>query len=154
MAMIYEKREITLNFKEGKPKAYKLAPVKQQKVSFDKLLDEVSNSCGVNRSQSKAVIEALIDRMSMFMDFGMPVQLGEFGSFKPTMQSKAKENESDLTTADVKRLKILFYPGKRFKTMLANVSVMTFDGSDDEEEPTDDTAAGGTDNEEDGTDFT
>lgn len=151
--MIYEKKEITLNFKEGKPKAYKLAPVKQQQVTFDKLLDEVSGSCGVNRSQSKAVIEALIDRMCMFMDFGMPVKLGEFGSFKPTLQSKAKETESDLSTADVKRLKILFYPGKRFKNMLANVSVMTFDSSDDDEELTDDTT-GGTDNEEGGTDFT
>lgn len=152
--MIYEKRAITLNFKEGKPKAYKLAPVKQQKVTYEKLLDEVSASCGVNRAQSKAVVEALIDRMSMFMDFGMPVQLGDFGSFKPTMQSKAKETEEELSTADVKRLKILYYPGKRFKNMLANISIATFGSDEDEEETTDDETTGGTDNEEGSTDFT
>ena len=152
--MIYEKRAITLNFKEGKPKAYKLAPVKQQTVTYEKLLDEVSASCGVNRAQSKAVVEALIDRMSMFMDFGMPVQLGDFGSFKPTMQSKAKETEEELSTADVKRLKILYYPGKRFKNMLANISIATFGSDEYDEEVTDDETAGGTDNEEGGTDFT
>ena len=78
MAMIIEKRAIKLGYKEGKPTVYKMAPTRQQNVSYEKLLDEVSNSCGVNRSQSKAVIEALIDRMTMFMDYGMGVQLAWF----------------------------------------------------------------------------
>ena len=68
MAIIVEKRAIKLGYKEDKPTMYKMAAVRQQKVTYEKLLDEVSNSCGVNRSQSKAVVEALIDRMTMFMD--------------------------------------------------------------------------------------
>lgn len=141
--MIVEKRAIKLGYKEGKPTAYKLAATRQQNVTYEKLLDEVSNSCGVNRSQSKAVIEALIDRMTMFMDYGMGVQLGDFGTFKPTVQSKAKETEDDLSAADVKRLKIRYFPGKRFKNMLAQMSVTTF-ADDDEEVVEDDTASGGT----------
>ena len=154
MAIICEKREITLNYKKDKPKAYKLATVRHQKVTYEKLLDEVSNSCGVNRSQSKAVVDALVDRMCMFMDFGMPVQLGEFGTFKPTIQSKAKESEDELTTNDVKRLKILYYPGKRFKKMLANLSVTSFsDNDDEEEEETPDNGTGGGNQENGGQDF-
>lgn len=143
MAMIVEKRAIKLNYKEDKPTAYKMAAVRQQKVTYEKLLDEVSNSCGVNRSQSKAVIEALIDRMTMFMDYGMGVQLGDFGTFQPGITSKAKANEEEVSSADVRRLKIRYYPGKRFKNMLAQMSVTTFDDNDDEVAE-DDTASGGT----------
>lgn len=155
MAIIVEKRAVKLGYKEDKPTVYKMAAVRQQKVTYDKLLTEVSNSCGVNRSQSKAVIEALIDRMTMFMDFGMGVQLGEFGTFQPTINSKVKETEDEVSSDDVKRLKIRYYPGKRFKNMLAQMSVTTFSDDDDDEEATDETPSGGTSGEGDeGQDFT
>ena len=142
--MIVEKRAIKLNYKEDKPTAYKMAAVRQQKVTYDKLLDEVSNSCGVNRSQSKAVVEALIDRMTMFMDYGMGVQLGDFGTFQPGIVSKAKMTEEEVSSDDIRRLKIRYYPGKRFKNMLAQMSVTTFDdGDSDDETAEDDTASGG-----------
>ena len=96
MAIIVEKRAIKLGYKDDKPTMYKMAAVRQQKVTYEKLLDEVSNSCGVNRSQSKAVIEALIDRMTMFMDYGMGVQLGDFGTFQPGIMSKAKKTEEEV----------------------------------------------------------
>ena len=149
MAMIIEKRAIKLNYKKDKPTVYKMAAVRQQKVTYEKLLDEVSNSCGVNRSQSKAVIEALIDRMTMFMDYGMGVQLGDFGTFQPGIVSKAKETEDELTSNDVKRLKIRYYPGKRFKNMLAQMSVTSFDDDDDDDDSTETEQPTNPDNEPD-----
>lgn len=134
MAMMYEKRETTLSFKEDKPTVYKLAPVRQQQVPFDALLDEVSTACGVNRAQVKAAVEALIDRMSMFMNYGMAVKMGEFGSFKPTFNSKSETTADALSADNVTRRKILFYPGKRFKTMLSNISIVSCGMDDDEEE--------------------
>lgn len=130
MALIYEKRELVLNFKEEKPTVYRIAPVKQQQVPFDKLLDEVSNACGVNRAQVKASVEAMLDRMMLFMDYGMSVKLGDFGTFKPTINVKAQATEKDLGADNVKRRKILFYPGKRFKTMLNGLSITNLDGKD------------------------
>ena len=154
MAIIVEKRAVKLGYKEDKPTVYKMAAVRQQKVTYDKVLTEVSNSCGVNRSQSKAVIEALIDRMTMFMDFGMGVQLGEFGTFQPAINSKVKGTEDEVSSDDVKRVKIRFYPGKRFKSMLAQMSVASF-SDDGDEEVTDETPSGGTSGEDDeGQDFT
>ena len=159
MAMIVEKRAIKLNYKEDKPTVYKMSPVRQQKVTYEKLLDEVSGSCGVNRSQSKAVIEALIDRMTMFMDYGMGVQLGDFGTFKPTLQCKTKKTEEEVSSADVRRVKIRYYPGKRFKNMLANMSITSFNDDDDDDEKDEETpatppAGGGGDDEGGGQDFT
>lgn len=130
MALLYEKREITLNFKQDKPTVYRIAPAKQQQVTFDKLLDEVSNSCGVNRAQVKAAVEALIDRMTLFMDYGMSVKLGDFGSFKPTFNAKAQQTTDDLGADNVRRKKIVFYPGKRFKNMLEKLSVSTMEAGE------------------------
>ncbi|MDR0745324.1 MAG: hypothetical protein LBF17_02370, partial [Mediterranea sp.] len=79
MAIICEKREMVLNFMEEKPTVHVISPVRQQQVTFEKLLDETSSSCGVNRAQTKACTEALIDRMILFMEYGMSVRLGDFG---------------------------------------------------------------------------
>ncbi len=126
MALVYSKQEITLHFQEKKPKKYRIAPMRQQQVTFEKLLDEVSNSCGVNRAQVKATVEGLIDRMLLFMDYGMSVKLGDFGSFKPTFNSKSADTAEELDSGNVVRKKILFYPGKRFRNMLDNISITSF----------------------------
>lgn len=126
MALMYEKQEFVLNFKDEKPKKYRIAPVRQQQVTFEKLLEEVSNSCGVNRAQVKATVEALIDRMLLFMDYGMSVKLGEFGSFKPTFNSRSADTAEELDSGNVVRKKILFYPGKRFRKMLDDISITAF----------------------------
>lgn len=104
----------------------------------------------MNRSQSKAVVEALIDRMTMFMDYGMDVQLGDFGTFQPGINCKSKKTEDEVSSDDVKRVKIRYYPGKRFKHMLANISITSFDNDDNDEE--DDTTQGGTNPDDGGSD--
>lgn len=147
MALVCEKKEITLSYKDDKPKVFRLFPVKQQQVTFDKLLDEISSSCGVGRAQVKATVEGLIDRMTMFMDYGMSVKLGDFGSFKPSINSKSEATAKELDAENVIRKKILFYPGKRFKEMLGNISVTTLsdgaaDTGSDESGSTPDTPGG------------
>ena len=132
MALVYGKQKIKLGYKEDKPEVYRIKPVRQQPVTFEDLLNEVSNSCGVNRSQTKAVLEALIDRMIVFMNYGMPVKLGDFGSFKPTFNSKTGATADAVSADNVTRKKILFYPGKRFKQMLSGMAVTTMDDYDEE----------------------
>lgn len=123
MAILYDQREMVLNFKEEKPTVYVIKQVGQQSVSFEQLLDEASNACGVNRSAMKASVEAVLDRTMLFMDFGLSVQLGEFGTFKPVINVKSQENAEELSADNVVRRKIRFYPGKRLKRMLNNISV-------------------------------
>lgn len=139
MALIYEVRKQVLGFKEDKPTVYKVAAVRQQKVDFTKLVKEVADSCGVHRTQSKAVVEALIDRLVHYMDFGMAVQLAEFGTFKPVIRTKAKKTAEEVSVDNIVTRGIRFYPGKRMKTMLENLSIQTFERNED----TDDSSASG-----------
>jgi hypothetical protein len=53
--------------------------------------------------------------------------LGDFGSFRPTINVKSQKNKEDLGVENVVRRKIIFTPGKRFKTMLNNLSINTID---------------------------
>jgi len=40
---------------------------------------------------------------------------------------KCQENEDDLGVDDIRRRKIQFFPGKRFKNMLSDLSITTLD---------------------------
>jgi predicted histone-like DNA-binding protein len=142
MALIYEVRKQVLGFKEDKPTVYKVAAVRQQKVDFAKLVKEVSDSCGVHRTQSKAVVEALIDRLIHYMDFGMAVQLAEFGTFKPVIRTKAKKTAEEVSVDNIVTRAIRFYPSKRMKEMLENLTIQTFERNDDAD---DNDAVGGGD---------
>ena len=138
MALIYEVKKTTLNFKKEKPVVYKVAAVRQQTVKYDALVKEVASSCGVHRTQTKAVVEALIDRLVHYMDLGMPVRLEEFGTFKPAIQTKVKETAEEVDASNVVRRVVRFYPGKRMKEMLEELSIQTLDSRAEEkkeEEP-------------------
>ena len=149
MALIYEVKKTTLNFKKEKPVMYKVAAVRQQTVKYDALVKEVASSCGVHRTQTKAVVEALIDRLVHYMDLGMPVRLEEFGTFKPAIQTKVKETAEEVDASNVVRRVVRFYPGKRMKEMLKDLSIQTFERNDDAD---DNDAAGGGDDTSGGTD--
>ena len=149
MALIYEVKKTTLNFKKEKPVVYKVAAVRQQTVKYDALVKEVASSCGVHRTQTKAVVEALIDRLVHYMDLGMPVRLEEFGTFKPAIQTKVKETAEEVDASNVVRRVVRFYPGKRMKEMLEELSIQTFERNDDADNSD---AAGGGDDTSGGTD--
>ena len=149
MALIYEVKKTTLNFKKEKPVVYKVAAVRQQTVKYDALVKEVASSCGVHRTQTKAVVEGLIDRLVHYMDLGMPVRLEEFGTFKPAIQTKVKETAEEVDASNVVRRVVRFYPGKRMKEMLEELSIQTFERNADAD---DSDAAGGGDDTSGGTD--
>ena len=125
MSIVYEKKKTVLSFREDKPTVYRIVPCRSQLVSFEKLIDEVACTSGINRGITQATVEILLDRILMFMDMGMSVQLGQFGSFKPTIKVKAQTSPEALGGENVLRKKVLFYPGKRFKVMLKHLSVIS-----------------------------
>lgn len=114
-------------------------------MTFDKLLDEVSSSCGVGRAPVKASIEGLLDRMQLFMEYGMSVRLGDFGTFKPMINVKAQSNLEDVGASNVWRRKIRFIPGKRFKDMLEDLFIMTVHDAAATKLPDDETTPDGED---------
>ena len=133
MSIVYRKVKRVLNFREAKPEVYKLHQLTFPQVSFAELVDECSESCGVNRAQTKAVADALLNRIIMYMKLGHGVRLGDFGTFKPTFTAKTVKTLNELneeTTNTVKRKKVSFYPGGAFRNMMSNMSMLGNDELD------------------------
>lgn len=126
MGIQYRKTKITLNYREEKPQVYKLQQLTYPAVTFAQLVGECSSSCGVNPAQTKAVIDALVNRLVHYMEIGHGVSLGSFGSFKPVFVSKAvptlDEVEKTIGGKGFKK-KVRFYPGGKFAQMLKGMAV-------------------------------
>lgn len=118
MGLQYRKAKMTLTFREEKPEVYKLRQLTYPQVRFAQLVNECSNSCGVNPSQTKAVIDALVNRLVHYMEIGHGVKMGDFGSFKPVFTSKTVRSLKEATLDTVKVKKVVFFPGKAFKDMI------------------------------------
>ncbi|NDV56629.1 HU family DNA-binding protein [Bacteroides sp. 519] len=132
MSIFTKKQEFTLHFDENKPTMYRMSTTQQQEVTFDELIGDVSNACGVSRAQTKASIEGLLDRMTFLMNYGMIIRLGDFGSFRPTINVKAQKTVTDVGVDNIVRKKIQFTPGKRFKNMLSALSFKSIHGNTSE----------------------
>jgi len=123
MGLQYRKGKMTLNYKEEKPEVYKLKQLTFPQVTFEQLVEECSVACGVNAAQTKAVLDALVNRMVLLMGIGHGVSLGRFGSFKPMFRSKTAKTLEEATADTISLKKVQFYPGKAFKQMLEDMSV-------------------------------
>lgn len=123
MGLQYRKSKITLNFLKEKPNRYKIQQLTYPAVTFQQLVNECSKSCGVNPAQTKAVIDALVDRLVHYMEIGHGVQMGNFGSFKPTFTVKSVKEYDNADATTVKAKRVTFYPGKSFKSMLGDLAI-------------------------------
>ena len=127
MGLQYRKAKVTLTYRDEKPEVYKLRQLTYPQVKFSQLVNECSQSCGVNPAQTRAVIDALVNRLVHYMEIGHGVKMGDFGSFKPTFNSKTVKTldglEGDEALKTVKVKKIQFYPGGDFKDMLKALSM-------------------------------
>lgn len=127
MGLQYRKAKVTLTFRDEKPQVYKLMQLTYPAVTSAQLVNECSNSCGVNPAQTKAVIDALINRLVHYMEIGHGVKMGDFGQFKPVFLSKTVKTldglEGDEAMKTIKVKRVQFFPGKAFKDMLANLPI-------------------------------
>lgn len=61
------------------------------------------------------------------MEIGASVNLGEFGTFRPSFGCKSQENAEEVTTETLKNRKIIFTPGDLLKNMIKTVSIQKLD---------------------------
>jgi len=128
MALVTRKTKVTLNYLEEKPEVFKLQQVVLPAVTTEQLISECSNSCGVNSSQTRAVIDALVNRLIHYMEIGHPVKVGDFGSFSPRIRTKVSATLENLSAENVKQKVIRFTPGKGLREMIAENPVQGADG--------------------------
>ena len=126
MALQYRKAKITLNYREEKPEVFKAMQLTYPKVTYEQLVEEIAQSRGVNTNSTRAVVDALLNRLVHYMEICHGVSLGSFGSFKPVFVSKAvpslEEVDKTIGGKGFKK-KVRFYPGGKFAQMLKGMAV-------------------------------
>ncbi|MBQ6751507.1 MAG: HU family DNA-binding protein [Bacteroidaceae bacterium] len=123
MGIQYRKAKMKLGFLEEKPEVFKLRQLTFPQVTFAQLVKECSDSCGINTAQTKAVLDALINRLVHYMEIGHGVRMGDFGSFKPVFTSKAAKTLEECDEKTIRKKKVVFFPGKAFKDMLDELAI-------------------------------
>lgn len=123
MPLEYVVTKRVFGFDKTKAEKYVAKPVNSGKVNFSKMCAKVSRLCGVHRKIVDLVVCGLVDMMAEDIDDGKCVQLGEFGTFTPTLRSKSTSNEKEVTADTIIQRRIRFYPGKIFKGTLHDMSI-------------------------------
>ena len=147
MGMQYRKSKMVLNYRESKPEVWKAKQITFPTVSYEQLVEEIAQSRGVNTNSTRAVVDALLNRLVHYMEIGHGVSLGSFGSFKPTFVSKVAQSAEDIpdtlvpdgtkTRASRFKKKVRFFPGGKFAKMLKSLSLTEAEvlSEEEEEEP-------------------
>ena len=124
MGLQYRKGKMKLGYLDDKPEVWKARQLTFPQVSYEQLVEEIAQSRGVNSNSTRAVVDALLNRLVQYMEIGHGVSLGSFGSFKPVFTTKvAKAVDEVEGTVENAKKKIRFYPGGQFSKMLKNMSV-------------------------------
>ena len=126
MGLQYRKGKIKLNYIETKPEVYKAIQLTYPQVGYEQLVEEISQSRGVNTGVTRNVVDALLNRLVHYMEIGHGVSLGTFGSFKPVFVSKTTRNYDeieDTLAGKYFKKKVRFFPGGKFANMLKGLSV-------------------------------
>ena len=119
MSVKYRKKKIVLAFDTESPVSkYVAANVLVGSIDYNKLCDEVNQRTGIHRGIVDVVIKGVQDTMISFLEEGFSVKLGEFGTFRPSLQAKSQDKEEDVDADTVSRVKIIFTPGIKFRQML------------------------------------
>lgn len=139
MSLIYKKTTKVLNFNKENPVTYyKLQQMKQSKVTYDQLKQDVLRASGLSKTQTQAAIDGMVESLCHFMELGHTVQLGGFGTIRPIFKTKAQDSMDKVGVDNVTRCKLILYPGKDLKATLKNITFESgeSDSSDDDEAET------------------
>ena len=131
MALRYVIKKRTFGFDKTKAEKYVAQNVITNTVDFRDLCEEITKVGMVPSGAVKFVLDALIDTLNLNLRKGISVQLGDFGCFRPGMNCESQDTEKEVDSDTIRRVKIIFTPGYKFKEMLSKVSVQKAVASDD-----------------------
>ena len=123
MSLKYVIKKRTFGFDKTKTEKYVAQNVITNTLDFRNLCDEITKVGLVPSGAVKFVLDALIDTLNMNLNKGISVQLGDFGCFRPSLNCDSQDTAKDVDSDTIRRVKIIFTPGYKFKEMLNKVSV-------------------------------
>ena len=114
------KRQNPLN-READSKYYVSAEYGEE-IDVNALAKEISKSCTLTSADIVAVIESFLDKMPQYLKSSNRIRLNKFGIFKLSFSSVGHEKAENVSSNDIKNLRVLFTPSAELKKELSDVS--------------------------------
>jgi predicted histone-like DNA-binding protein len=86
------------------------------------IAQRISEMSTLTTIDSLAVLEALLTVIPQELAHGRIVELGDFGSYRLTLQGHAADTSQDLTVQHIRKAKANFVPGRLFKEALERMN--------------------------------
>ena len=102
----------------GGVKKYYAANQSSGELTLAGLTKRIEKMCTVNGADIRAVLYAMVDVMKDELANGQIVRLGELGSLRVNISSKATQNAAEVKASSIKGARVVFSPGKDLKKML------------------------------------
>jgi len=104
------------------PPKYYASFVSSGRTSTRKMAERIAALSTVSSIDTLAVIEALLQVIPQELAEGNIIDLGEFGSFRLRVQSEGSDTAEEVTSRNIKKVKVQFYPGKEIKQTIENTT--------------------------------
>lgn len=95
---------------------------RDSKVELRTLLEEISELNVAHSGAVLAVLETFLSRVHYHLVNGRGIELGQLGSFYPSISSMPADTAEEVRKDHIKRFKVLFRPSKLLKTKLDAVT--------------------------------
>ncbi|PIB35247.1 hypothetical protein BFP72_07480 [Reichenbachiella sp. 5M10] len=92
--------------------------VRGTKIDFRDLLTEIEELNIVHPGVFLAVMEAFLRKINYHLINGRAVDLGQLGTFYPSISSSPADNEDEITSKSIRRFKVIFRPSMLLQARL------------------------------------
>ncbi len=92
------------------------------KVGIEELTSRIEKLSTVSGADIRAVLYAIVDVVPEILSEGNSVTIGDLGSFRVSISSEGSDTAEEVTSANIRSSRIIFTPGKKFKTMLKTLT--------------------------------
>jgi predicted histone-like DNA-binding protein len=101
---------------------YHLAQSRRGTIDFNEAAKDIAHDEDMSEGNVYSTLIGLTRHLSRYLKNGDSVRLGNFGSFHLSVQSDGKSKPEELSTHDVKHVKVVFVAGVDLKQELEHIS--------------------------------
>lgn len=118
-------KEITLNYREEKPKVYQLCHLRNNVIRNKEITYYAAKAAHVPESTIEMAEEALFDAINYFCTNGHAVQVPGIGTFGTQMKTKTAQSEEEISEDSINRKYIRYWPKHSLRKLcnMDNISI-------------------------------
>ncbi|MDR3245592.1 MAG: HU family DNA-binding protein [Prevotellaceae bacterium] len=103
------------------PKKWFASPVNAGTLTLKEFAEKIAGRSSLTKGDILNVLSNFLDEIPLYLEIGMSVQLGDFGTLRLSLASEGVENPDDFTVANITGVKIIFTPSSDLKKALSNI---------------------------------